>query len=198
MSRTRTDYAVFDAAIVALVLGAFASAGLVAERISGGDASLALAIPLATLGLTLVASILLRPIARRAALLRMPPVSQLIAGQSAGVLLGVALTHAIVALTHPSAGLRETPAQLVNDATLGLGLVLLMWSVVARGRALRLGALVGAAALVGVYRATASLWHADAIVFPTLTIQQFVPLELVSVLLGLVLVDWLGAAREQR
>lgn len=181
---------------MALVLGAAGSACLVAERLSGGDRTLALSLELAVLALTLTVVGFLRPLVRCAAATVRPRVALLVAGQIAAVLAGAALTHVMVALTHPSTELRETPTQLVNDAALGVGLVLLVWSVIGKGRWFRLGMAITAIILTGVYRLTANLWHVDAIAFPVLTIQQFVTVQIVAVAAGLMIIDWFSRDAE--
>lgn len=189
--------------LVALTLGALSSAGLVAERISGGDTTLAVYLQLQTLALTLLAVVLLRPLAERAPArkTRALGLGGLMTAQLVAMLAGVALTHGLIIATAPSAGLRETPAQLVNDATLGAALLFLVWSVVGIGARLRLAMTVAAFLLVALYRATATLWHVDVIAFPVLTIQQFVTVEVTAVAAGLLVMDWLSprpSVRRQR
>lgn len=183
--------------LIAFALGAVGSACLVAERLSGGDTTLALSLELAVLAVTVLVVGLLRPVARAAAATRPPRVALLVTGQIAAVLAGAALTHVMVALARPSTELRETPTQFVNDAALGIGLVLLVWSVIGKGQKLRMAMAIAALILTGVYRATASFWHVDAIAFPVLTIQQFVTFQIIAVAAGLMVLDWLSRDAEQ-
>lgn len=179
-------------AVIALALGMLTSAGLVAERLSAGSTLLAVCLLISTLSFTVVAMLLLRPIARRLPRANQRDLAVLIAVQVGAVLLGVALTHAAVAFSVDTAGLREAPAQLVNDAILGVGLILLIWSFLAKTHSMRLATGAAAFALVALYQATATLWHVDTIAFSGLTIQQFVSSEVLAVAAGLLIVDWLG------
>lgn len=175
--------------VFAFVLGAFASAGLVAERLTRGNTALAIALVLGGLALVLLTLGVVRPFARR--------VGPFLAAQGLGALLGVLASHLALALIfnlvpRPD-GLSETPAQLVNDTVLVLGLGALVGSVALRARRARGLLAVAAFALVALYQATALEWHVDAFSFGELTIQRFVAMQVLAVAAGLLAFDWIAA-----
>lgn len=170
----------------AVLLGAFASAGLIAERATRGDARLGVALVLGGLGFALLSVRAVRPVARRR-------VGAFLVAQLVGVLLGVGATHLVLALTPPPAGFSETPVQLVNDAVLVLGLSALVGSLVLRAPRARSLLSGFAFALVALYHATAPEWHVDALVFGELTVQRFVAIQVLAVAAGLMAFDWIAS-----
>lgn len=166
------------------VVGVLASSCLVAERVSAGATSLV------TLALIVTLAVLAQVVWRLRRLGDALPLATPVTAVS-GVLLGVLLTHAVVALggfVGPS--LDESPPQLVNDLMFGGGLMLLAWSVVAPRAIGRIGAALTVLALALAYRATGAHWHLDAIDFPQHTIQQLVVMQLVAIAVGLTVLDW--------
>jgi len=167
-----------------LLIGLAASGALFAERLSAGSSALAVMLQVVTLAL--IVHVVWRWRALRTSLPVATPLTAIV-----GVALGVVLAHVAVrlaGLTGPP--LNETPAQLVNDAMLGGGLVLLAWSVVATRLVTRIGAAAVVGAAVLAYHATSAHWHVDAITFHELTIQQFVSMQLAGIAMGLMVFDW--------
>ncbi|MCA9517331.1 MAG: hypothetical protein KC635_20465 [Myxococcales bacterium] len=162
------------------------SGGVVLERVSAGDGVIALALAGVTLAVTALVAV------RTHALSALGSQPAIALAQVAGLVVGVLAVHVPVAAASPAgAPLREGPAQLVNDGMLGVGLLLLVWSFVARSGAARLVAPVVAFGLLLGYRATAGFWHLDALAFPRLTVQQFVQAQVVAVSAGLLVLHWL-------
>jgi hypothetical protein len=172
--------------VFALLLGAFASAGLIAERATRGDPRLGVALVLGGLAFTLLSVRAVRPVARRR-------VGAFLVAQFVGALLGVGATHLVLALSPPPTGFSETPVQLVNDAVLVLGLSALVGSLVLRAPRARSLLASFAFALVALYHATAPEWHVDAFAFGELTIQRFVAIQVLAVAAGLMAFDWIAS-----
>jgi hypothetical protein len=178
--------------LIGFVLGALASAGLVAERVTGASDWVT---GVATLGLVLAAGAALAGL-RSTTRAGKPAVS--FASAAACAIAALALVHVALALAPASlrAGLVERPAQLVNDVVATLSVLALVWSLTVRS----LGARAAWVALVSIvvtsYRATASLWHLDTRPFPTLTVQHVVTTQVMLVATALLLFDVFGPLPE--
>lgn len=167
----------------ALVLGVVSSAGVVAERLTAGDARVAV---IATFATAVVAVVAMLALARAPAALARSPgsLAKVALAQGVAVAGGIGLVHgalALVAPAHVTGVLAEVPVQLMNDGVLGAGLLLLAWSHLAASGRVSFGLAMGAFGLLAAYRATASAWHVDAIRFGSLTVQHFVCVELAVV-----------------
>lgn len=172
------------AAGAAFVLGGAGSASVVAERVTGGSTNLAMAIaPATTLltgGFALATRALCEPETSRSA----PPARVTFFSQLFGLFAAVGSVHAILHVVAP-AQLSEALPQLANDVTLSLGLLLIAWSFVVPSAWLRVALPMTAFLLAASYHLTAARWHLDAIAFQSMTVQQFVPAQLLIAAAGL-------------
>jgi hypothetical protein len=173
-----------------LLLATLTSAGIVATRMSAGNAVVALAAnAFATLAAIAVAAYYLRAqsdsFARGLDAQVALPALPRTASQIIGAIVGVALVH--LALRASGVGssheLVERPAQLVNDAVAVLAILCLVWGAASRPANL-LRVVVGAAVIL-LYVATATRWHLDPIAFHGPTVQQLVALEFTGAAIGI-------------
>lgn len=177
--------AVAELAGTALLLATVVGSGIMAERLAGGNAALALLCNTVATGAGLVALILtfgpisgghFNPVVTLADAsqggLPWPEVGHYLAAQVAGAFAGVALAHAMFgapvfsASTHVRAG----GAQLLSEAVATFGLLSVIWGV-SRARAPRGSALVPFA--VGAY-ITAAYWFTASTSFanPAVTLGR--------------------------
>lgn len=135
------------------LLAMVTSAGLIEERSSSGDPSVALVVNAVV---TFAAILVLGLVQRRGAVS-----CSVVLPQVLGALCGIAAVHAAVrmgAVAAPS-WLSERPLQFMNDVVAAFCTLALVWAC---ARSLDLRLLVGALVAVSAYRAAAPLWHLDA------------------------------------
>jgi hypothetical protein len=190
--RASTLHAAAAGFAAALFLALLTSLGIAGERVTAGSPTVAVvanaAATVAAIGallLTLRARLGSAEAGRARPLLLIGP-------QLAGAAVGVALVHAALRASplRPPGALVERPAQFVNDAVAVLALLAVVWG--ASARPFGLVAVVGGAALVTLYAATASSWHLDPFRFRAATVQQFVAAQFVAVAIALALFRWLA------
>ncbi|APR78720.1 Aquaporin Z [Minicystis rosea] len=153
-------------AISGLLLAGVSSAGIVAERLSRGDARVVLgADAVAAAVAVIVLATTFRPFITTerdddGAPRRSP--ARVIGAQAVGALAGVALVHlALRATSLRTCGwLCEEPRQIVNDLAAAFGALALVWGC-ARKPIGELASL-GAVAIAAAYAITSSRWHLDA------------------------------------
>jgi len=136
-----------EAVGTALLLAAVVGSGIMAERLAGGNAAIALLANALATGLALVALIIafaprsgahFNPVVTLALALRGDFPAARIAGylvaQIAGALLGVLIAHAMfdLALVQASVKLRSSPGQWLSEAVATFGLVFLVLSLDAK------------------------------------------------------------------
>ncbi|MEO7108888.1 MAG: hypothetical protein ABI183_00505 [Polyangiaceae bacterium] len=156
------------------------SSGLAAERLTLGSADAALFANL----LSTVAAVLVFVLAVRSE--RFAARSLVVVPQIAGVLFGTLAVHAwlisISVFTHP--WLTEGPRQLVNDFVASYSIVLMAWACARRSAT---AGILTVAILLAAYRATTSLWHLDAVMFHTVSVQQLVFAETLAAATAIVI-----------
>lgn len=186
------------ATALGFVWGALASLGILAERVTAGSGAVAALLATVTTPLGVLFVLQTQRMGARSAARASAPAgssSPLFVAQALGLGLGILAVHGAFRLWGDAAqrGLAEVPRQLVNDLGLGLALLLVSWSFVARSRAARLACALAGFATVAAYHLTAASWHADAVPFRGLTVQQYVPEQFGLVAAGLLILFFLGA-----
>jgi hypothetical protein len=163
------------------------SSGLAAERLTLGSANAALAANL----LSTLAAIAVFILAVRSE--RFVTRSLVVVPQIAGVLFGTLAVHAwliaVPLFTHP--WLAEAPRQLVNDFVASYSIVLMAWACARRSTT---AGVIAVAVLLAAYRATTSLWHLDAVLFHTVTVQQLVFAETLAAAVAIVIFRMISAS----
>jgi hypothetical protein len=176
-----------------LLLSITTSAGVVAERILGGNLQAALGVDVLVLGVAILAMTLTsRPLVTFFSDIEEPRwlvrlrASALLLPQLLGVLSGVALVHLALRFSDFSAlqWMSERPAQFVNDAVAALGTLAAVWACASRP--LRMYLLLQMLGLLLLYRATGRHWHMDhsPYVFRT-SIQELVAAQVIAAATGL-------------
>jgi hypothetical protein len=176
-----------------LLLSITTSAGVVAERLLGGNVEAALSVDVAVLGVAILAMTLTsRPLATFFGdtedanwLVRLRSGAVLLP-QLLGVLSGIALVHLSLRYSGFSAlqWMSERPAQFINDAVAALGTLAAVWACASRP--LRMCLLLEMLGLLLLYRATGQHWHVDHAprVFRA-SIQELVAAQVIAAATGL-------------
>ncbi len=176
-----------------LLLSLTTSAGVVAERLLGGNIQAALSADVIVLGVAIVAVTLTsRPLVTffgdtsDASWLVRLRARVLIGPQLLGVVSGVALVHISLRYSGFSAlqWMSERPAQFVNDAVAALGTLAAVWACASKP--VRTYLLLEMFGLLLLYRATGHLWHLDRAphVFRA-SIQELVAAQVIAAATGL-------------
>ena len=156
------------------------SAGLAAERLTRGSESAAVVANL----LSTIAAVVVFVLAVRSE--RFAVRSLVVVPQIAGVLFGTLAVHAwlitVSLFTHP--WLAEAPRQLVNDFVASYSIVLMAWACARKSTT---AGVIAVSVLLAVYRATTSLWHLDAVLFHTVSVQQLVFAETLAAAVAIVI-----------
>jgi len=177
-----------------LLLALLTSVGIAGERVTAGSPAVAiLANAVATVAavVALVLTLRVRTTAlsarddRARSLLLLGP-------QLLGAAVGIALVHLALhaSVFGASRVLVERPAQYVNDAVAVMALLAVIWG--ASARPFGIVCVVGGAALVTAYAATASSWHLDPMTFRAATVQQFVAAQFVAAAIAVGVFRWLA------
>jgi len=169
------------------------SAGVVAERLLGGNIQAALSVDVIVLGVAILAMTLTsRPLSTffgnaedarwlvrlRSGLVLLP--------QLIGVLSGVALVHLSLRYSGFSAlkWMSERPAQFVNDGVAALGTLAAVWACASKP--LRMCLLLEMLGLLLLYHATGQHWHADHAPHAfRASIQELVAAQVIAAATGL-------------
>ena len=177
-----------------LLLALLTSVGIAGERLSAGNSVVAVvANAVATVAAVVALVLMLRARSRALAAPheRTHP-ALLLAPQLVGAVAGIALVHVALRVSTLSAShlLVERPAQFVNDGVAVAALLAVIWG--ASARPFGVACVVGGAALVTAYAATASSWHLDPMTFRAATVQQFVAAQFVAAAVAVGVFRWLA------
>ena len=169
------------------------SAGIVCERLLGGNVHAALVVDVLVLFAGVIAaSLTSRPLnVTLAAVSFTGAVTRLrstviVVPQLLGIACGIGMVH--LALKHSGGQalgwMSECPAQFVNDAVAAVGTLVASW--VCASRPLRWGLLIQMLGMLLLYGATRQHWHVDRAPFPFQTsIQDLVVAQVIAASTGL-------------
>ncbi len=174
-----------------LLVTLISSAGILVERLTQGDAHLAVAANALTSVVVMGAALALMRLGARPNLAAERGVT-LLASLVLGAVTAIVAVHLAlrVGVVAAPVWISERPRQLVNDLVAAFAIVALLWG--SSQRPPRLSSVVLALGALTAYRFTAGAWHADLFTPESraLSVQEFVVAEVVGAAIALAIFRW--------